>query len=62
MMDLDKWPIYVTDEGVVRCDQSGPNCDGVPLGDWLPGRRHTLGDLVDAAAKHALEVHGVQAE
>jgi len=58
-MRIEDWPVYVTDEDHLRCcapvDDSG--CTDRDGFFDLPGRRVSLGDVIDAIADHARDVH-----
>lgn len=57
---LRTWNVYVTDTGEIQCydkckyDESD---NDVWTFASLPGRRHTFGELMDAAMKHIKENH-----
>lgn len=53
---LDEWPIYLTDDGIVRCNQG--DCDGQAIGDSIRGRRITFLEFVLGLQHHALVEHG----
>lgn len=60
--DRDAWPLYVTDEGIVRCGakESPGNaevCDGATIGDYITGRRVTYLEFKLALMHHALVAH-----
>lgn len=44
------WPVYVTDDDQLRCDASDCPDEGGMMG--LPGRRVTLGQVVEAVRAH----------
>lgn len=56
----DGWrsiPVYVTDNDVVMC-YADHDCEERTDPGWLPGRRVTLGDVVDAFVNHNIEKGG----
>lgn len=52
--EIDQWrsiAVYVTDNDVVMC-YADHDCEERSDPGWLPGRRVTLGDVVDAFIQH----------
>jgi len=47
-------PVYVTDNDVVMC-YADHECEERSTPGWLPGRRVTLGAVVDAFVRHGRE-------
>lgn len=45
-------PIYVTDDGVIKCGDARCPCDDGTIGEEMPGRRHAVECFVEAVALH----------
>lgn len=53
---LDKWDVYVNDEGAMWCDVAGCG-DESQFMDTVPGRRVTFGDVKGALMVHIQRFH-----
>lgn len=60
LMHVDEIPVYITDDNAIQCNiADSVDCEGTLLDSLGMGRRHVLGDVVDAIASHARLVHNL---